>query len=144
MARDDYEFIYLHTYNQAALMYTLSQVFLHRHLKLTWRGTTMNSFIYIPTTKQPSFIHSPKSSCHCPHISPQPPPHLYKSSDTEESDTESSPLLRSRCPNHLNLLGGPSTRPTLNTQKTVHNLTILSRTVMFNSKARIHSRPSPG
>ena len=41
-----------------------------------------------------------------------------------QADTQSSPLLSSRCPNHLNLPN--HIRHTLNTQKTIQILTLLS------------------
>ena len=68
----------------------------------------------------PSHIPS-KSSCPYPHISPLPPPHFYRPTPI------SSPLLRSTCPNHLNLPRLTSLSPfTLNPQKTVQIHTALS------------------
>ena len=83
-----------------------------------------------PSSSISSFTHSLKSSC------PYPPAHLNPATSTFlQADTQSSPLLRSTCPNHLNL-PRLTTSATLWTLKRLYKSTL--RFLSFSDTPHIH------
>ena len=90
-----------------------------------------------PSSSVSSFTHSLQSSC--PYSPPPNYLHSYVTSTFLQANTQSSPLLRSTVPNHLNLPWNSFPHHlslALNTQKTIQDLT--SHILSFRDTPHIH------